>query len=102
MCRDCEEISWETANVENEDCRVLSFLEDDCLDSWKTIVETHTPDQLATFLTSVAELMSFPESSSIHPLIGQFFLTYEKILIDPKKKFVFFEHFCSLCFLKNL
>jgi hypothetical protein len=107
MCRDCNEISWEISEDEpvvfdSKSCKVLSFLENDCLDVWKTVVETHTTDQLATFLTSLAEKMAFPESSCIHPLIGQFFLTYEKILTDPKKKFVFFEHFCSLCFLKKL
>lgn len=98
MCKDCEEISWEEIGCENKDCRVLSFLENDSLETWKIIVATHTDDQMASFLASLAELMANPKSESIHPVIGRFFKTYEKILTDPKKKFVFFEHFCSICF----
>lgn len=97
MCKDCEEITWE---IQETECRALSFLELDALDVWKKIVDSHTIDQIATFLTHIVELSTRNDHSSIHPLIRQFFSTYEKILSCPERKFVFFEHFCMIAFSK--
>jgi hypothetical protein len=98
MCKHCEEITWE---IEETTCRTLSFLESDALDMWKRIVESHIADQIATFLTQIVELSTGNDHPSIHPLIRQFFSTYEKILTHSEKKFVFFEHFCLIAFSKG-
>jgi predicted membrane-bound mannosyltransferase len=106
MCKDCEEITWEIDEskpaFDETTCRALTFMESDCLDVWKSIVESHTADQIATFLTQIVEfVVGKTDNVSIHPVIGQFCITYEKILNYDDKKFVFFEHFCSIAFTKG-
>jgi len=106
MCRDCKEITWEIDESKppfvESTCRALTFLQSDCLDMWKRIVESHSTDQVATFLTQVVEfVVGKTNDVSIHPVIGQFCLTYKKILKDDEKKFVFFEHFCLIAFTKG-
>lgn len=106
MCKDCEEITWEIDEskppFDETTCRALTFQESDCLDMWKRIVESHTADQIATFLTQIVEFsVGKKDNVSIHPLIGQFCSTYEKILTHPEKKFVLFEHFCMIAFTKG-
>lgn len=100
MCQDCKAITWEideTEPVAAYEKHMLTFLENDCLEVWTEIVKTHEKDQIATFLTQIIEAGIHPSNpESIHPLIGRFCSTYEKILTDPEKKFVFFEHFCMI------
>ena len=100
MCQDCKEVTWEISKPFIEECETtMSFLEKDCLDVWKRIVESHNEDQIATFLAQIVEWSVHQDfCSSIHPLIGQFCSTYEKILLHPEKKYVFYKLFCSFAF----
>ncbi len=98
MCRECPEQTWSDVEEEFTTTPIaeLTFLENDALDVWTKIVKETKGDQIATFLTELAQWMALGEKSeSIHPLIGRFIDTYEKILVSGKK-FVLFEHFCSL------